>query len=154
MLAIPPGPVHVITKFKENCSGSMRAAPSVGFEPDHPSDASHDVAFCEIHVIAVEPPTGASVGKSDMLTDTGAANESNIGVEDASVEDALNTALVDDEMNGIAGKPSVSGGGTTDMRSSGNVFNNARVFGPTVPTPGNPRSSWNVISAVRVRMPK
>lgn len=119
MLATPPGPVQVSMRFRENCNGSIVAAPSVAFVPSHPSDATQLVAFCESHVTATDPPMGAALGKIDMLTETGGAHESNTGVEvpvapvEVLIESVvLAVLLVDDAMNGIETGPNdIAGGG-------------------------------------------
>lgn len=122
----------------------MRAAPIVGFDPSHPSEATQVSAFCESHVTATDPPIGASGGRIDILTETGGPQYNGVdepvgAVEVPDVLDAVMLRLVEEAVNGATcGKSDCTVCAIPEKPSSGIEFRSARVRGPTVPTLGSP----------------
>jgi len=63
--------VHASTKSLVVLSVGVCSVPEVALLPDHPPEAEHAVAFCELHVSFEVPPADTVVGLAEIFT-TGA----------------------------------------------------------------------------------
>jgi hypothetical protein len=67
-LAVPPGPVQASVNVVVTKSALLVALPLVAFDPDHPPDAVHDVAFVLVQDSCVVLPLGTLAGFTVRLT--------------------------------------------------------------------------------------